>query len=56
MHFVGPPSGAHVPLPRSEAAKGRTSAQRTACLVLGCVWLAFGLLIALIAFVASVSR
>jgi hypothetical protein len=56
MHFVGPASGANVPLPRSEAVKGRTNPQRAACLVLGCIWLGFGLLIALFVIIAAVSR
>jgi len=56
MHFVGPASGAHVPLPRGEAVKGRTSSQRVACLVLGCIWFGFGLLLALLAIIGAVSR
>jgi len=56
MHFVGPASGAHVPLSRSEAVRGGSGVQRTACLVLGCVWLGFGLVITLIVIVAALSR
>ena len=56
MHFVGAEADSLAPLSRRDAGGGRNEAQRAAMMVLGCVWLGFGLLIALLVVLALANR
>jgi hypothetical protein len=56
MHFVASAGSAPGRLPRSEAAPGGSDLQRTAAVVLGCVWAGFGLLILLVILLALLGR
>jgi len=56
MHFTGAEEDSLAPLSRRETRGARSEAQRTAAMVLGCVWLGFGLLIALFVVLALANR